>query len=251
MFPQAAEQSLLDSTVVAAAAPGGIMAISVYGDWPTILVTGTSDPKVETPIKPDDVAYIASITKTFTAAVLLQLVSEGKVSLDVPINTYGLNFPHGDVITVRQLLTHASGIAGEGLEEAASNKQYDSEELARILHDQSHAFTSAEVIAWVRDRSRLHRRAAAPNPRAPGPVEGLLLRIAKACVTTRPGGLRLIPGGPNRPLESLPEHGRRQRHINTHPFGSGWGDGVQRRRHNYVGQRVASDWGGARAGDDR
>jgi len=58
---------------------------------------------------------IASNTKTFTATVVLQLVEEGRVDLDAPIETHlpGLvRGPGGDgtAITVRQLLQHTSGL---------------------------------------------------------------------------------------------------------------------------------------------
>lgn len=57
-----------------------------------------------------------SLTKTFTATVVLQLVAEGKVELDEPVETYlpGVvqgNGYDGTKITVRQLLNHTSGIA--------------------------------------------------------------------------------------------------------------------------------------------
>ncbi|MEV0423163.1 serine hydrolase domain-containing protein [Streptosporangium canum] len=52
---------------------------------------------------------IGSVTKTFVATVVLQLVDEGKVRLDEPIDQYlpGL-VPDGEHITVRQLLNHTS-----------------------------------------------------------------------------------------------------------------------------------------------
>ncbi|GAA1588387.1 MULTISPECIES: serine hydrolase domain-containing protein [Kribbella] len=54
---------------------------------------------------------IGSVTKTFVATVVLQLVDEGRVRLDEPIDRYlpGL-VPDGGRITVRQLLNHTSGI---------------------------------------------------------------------------------------------------------------------------------------------
>ncbi|GAA4614312.1 serine hydrolase domain-containing protein [Actinoallomurus liliacearum] len=55
---------------------------------------------------------IGSITKSFTATVLLQLAAQGKVGLDDPVERYlpGL-VPGGQQITLRQLLNHTSGIA--------------------------------------------------------------------------------------------------------------------------------------------
>jgi CubicO group peptidase (beta-lactamase class C family) len=64
----------------------------------------------------DTTAYhLASLTKPFVATVLLQLVDEGKVSLDDPVSMYGINLlsPAGTVIRVRHLLSHTSeGIPG-------------------------------------------------------------------------------------------------------------------------------------------
>ena len=54
---------------------------------------------------------IASQTKTFTANLILQLVGEGKVSLDDHISKWVAGVPNGDQITIRQLLNHTSGLA--------------------------------------------------------------------------------------------------------------------------------------------
>lgn len=66
------------------------------------------------PIGADDHYRIGSQTKTYTAAVVLQLVDEGRVRLDAPVEQYlpgVLTSPYdGNVITVRQLLQHRSGI---------------------------------------------------------------------------------------------------------------------------------------------
>jgi CubicO group peptidase (beta-lactamase class C family) len=50
---------------------------------------------------------IASITKTFTSTLVMQLVEQGKLNLQSPISTYGLDFGNPD-ITVKNLLTHTS-----------------------------------------------------------------------------------------------------------------------------------------------
>ena len=55
---------------------------------------------------------IGSITKTMTATVILQLVQEGKLSLDDPISKYRPDVPNGDNITIAQLLDMRSGLAG-------------------------------------------------------------------------------------------------------------------------------------------
>ncbi|MFG2204631.1 serine hydrolase domain-containing protein [Kitasatospora sp. NPDC048715] len=63
----------------------------------------------------DGQVRIGSNTKTFTAVVVLQLVAEGKVGLDEPVETYLPGLLRGDGIdgrdiTVRQLLQHTSGL---------------------------------------------------------------------------------------------------------------------------------------------
>ena len=63
----------------------------------------------------DGEVRVGSNTKTFVAVVILQLVQEGKITLDEPIETYLPGLLHGEgidgaKITVRQLLQHTSGL---------------------------------------------------------------------------------------------------------------------------------------------
>lgn len=72
------------------------------------LATGAKVPR-------DGQVRIGSNTKTFTAVVVLQLVGEGKIGLDAPVDTYVPGLVRGDGIdgrhiTVRQLLQHTSGL---------------------------------------------------------------------------------------------------------------------------------------------
>jgi CubicO group peptidase (beta-lactamase class C family) len=55
---------------------------------------------------------LGSITKQFTAMLILQLAAEGKLDLQAPITTYLPDYPKaaGDIITSHHLLTHTSGI---------------------------------------------------------------------------------------------------------------------------------------------
>lgn len=55
---------------------------------------------------------LASVTKQFTAMLLVQLAAENKLDLHAPIRTYLPNYPlpQGDLITAHHLLTHSSGI---------------------------------------------------------------------------------------------------------------------------------------------
>lgn len=53
---------------------------------------------------------IYSITKTFTATLVLQLAEEKKLSIDDKLSRYYPGFPEGDSITIRHLLSHTSGL---------------------------------------------------------------------------------------------------------------------------------------------
>jgi CubicO group peptidase (beta-lactamase class C family) len=60
---------------------------------------------------PDTKFRIGSITKQFTATAILQLVEAGKLSIDDPVSKYYAESPTAwNAITIRQLLTHTSGI---------------------------------------------------------------------------------------------------------------------------------------------
>jgi len=52
--------------------------------------------------------HIASVTKTFAAIILLQLVEDGKLSLDDPLEKFGIPVKSGGVVRVKHILTHTS-----------------------------------------------------------------------------------------------------------------------------------------------
>ncbi|GAB4019250.1 hypothetical protein GCM10028808_56330 [Spirosoma migulaei] len=72
---------------------------------------GKADLELNVPMRPDMVFTIASITKQFTAIAVLQLLEQGKLSLQDPVTRFLPNYPtSGKTITVEHLLTHTSGI---------------------------------------------------------------------------------------------------------------------------------------------
>ncbi len=62
------------------------------------------------PVTPSTVFRVGSISKQFTAAAILQLVQAGRISLDDKLSVFYPTFPRGDEVTIRELLTHTSGI---------------------------------------------------------------------------------------------------------------------------------------------
>jgi D-alanyl-D-alanine carboxypeptidase len=74
--------------------------------------SGASGPPRDgnTPLSGATPFAIASVTKTFTAAIVLQLVEEGRVSLDAAVTDYLPEVTLAKGVTVAQLLAHTSGI---------------------------------------------------------------------------------------------------------------------------------------------
>ncbi|WP_328940476.1 beta-lactamase family protein [Streptomyces sp. NBC_00250] len=89
----------------------GAMARFTGPDGVRIRIAGVQDRVSGNPMDSHARFRIGSVSKTFSAVVLLQLVEEGKLELDVPVNTYLPGLLPDDRITVRHLLTHRSGLA--------------------------------------------------------------------------------------------------------------------------------------------
>jgi CubicO group peptidase (beta-lactamase class C family) len=69
---------------------------------------GLADIAGDIPADPQTEYHLASLTKTFASTIVLQLVDEGKVSLDDPMSKYGVNLPSSGIIRVRHLMSHTS-----------------------------------------------------------------------------------------------------------------------------------------------
>lgn len=105
----------IDGIVESAMKEGGITGVSVgvmrSGHVIHSRGYGLRDVENELPATEDTVYSIGSITKQFTAAAVLRLVEQGRVSVEDPITDYIPGYPNGDAITVHSLLNHTSGIA--------------------------------------------------------------------------------------------------------------------------------------------
>ncbi|MFD8990187.1 serine hydrolase domain-containing protein [Streptomyces goshikiensis] len=95
---------------LAVGAPGAMVRVTGSGA-PLTQAEGVQDKTTGAAMDPNSRFRIGSVTKTFSAVVLLQLVDEGKLKLDDPVNTYLPGLLPDDRITVRHLLTHRSGLA--------------------------------------------------------------------------------------------------------------------------------------------
>ena len=96
---------------------GGFNGVWLYAENGEIVSKGACgwvDAENTLPMREDTIFEMASITKQFTAAAIMLLVREGKLSVDDEYTKYYPEYPYKGV-TVRNLLTHTSGLP-EGLE---------------------------------------------------------------------------------------------------------------------------------------
>jgi CubicO group peptidase (beta-lactamase class C family) len=89
------------------------LALAVVKDGKVIKAQGygVANLETKTPVTPETVFELASVTKQFTATGIMLLVEEGRIGLDEKISKYLENTPDSwKNITVRHLLTHTSGL---------------------------------------------------------------------------------------------------------------------------------------------
>lgn len=106
------------------------------------------------PNQPDTKFRLGSISKQFTALLIVKLAEEGKLKLDVPITTYLPDYPKatGDKITIHHLLTHTSGIpnytsAPNFLKEKAKNP-YSPADFVKTFSNLPLEFKPGEKFAY-------------------------------------------------------------------------------------------------------
>jgi len=127
--------SFLQTQVKANRIPGLAVAI-VQGDQ-VIFARGYGEAAPGEPVMPQTQFYIGSVTKSFTALAVMQLIEQGKLELDAPVQKYLSWFRVSDPeasskITVRHLLNHTSGLSEIG-DPNASAYTSSLEEQARLL----------------------------------------------------------------------------------------------------------------------
>ena len=108
-------QQSLDALVHSDGLPAALASVKGREGRTRTYTAGVGDLATGSKVPKDGQVRIGSNTKTFTAVVVLQLVGEGKIRLDDPVDTYLPGLVRGDGIdgrhiTVRQLLQHTSGL---------------------------------------------------------------------------------------------------------------------------------------------
>ena len=139
---QLALHEIVERNLAATETPGALVGIWYPGQGEWQHAAGLANLETGAPVSLDDHIRIASNTKTFVASVVLQLVDEGLVGLDDPIENYVSGIPNGDTISVRQVLGMTAGIADfivvpEITAEYAANPLF--------------AMSPDEILAWIRE----------------------------------------------------------------------------------------------------
>lgn len=116
------------------------LAVAITRDDKVIFSRGYGKTADQSPISADTPFAIASLSKSFTALAVMQLAESGRVDLDKPITHYipsfQLNDPRGMTITVRQLLSHTSGLTDTVYLDMTIHPQPNSlEEVVQRLHE--------------------------------------------------------------------------------------------------------------------
>jgi D-alanyl-D-alanine carboxypeptidase len=119
--------------------PGLSLAVLKHGQIVKSKGYGFANLELKAPATGDTAYQLASVTKTFTATAVMQLVEDGKIKLTDRIKAHLPELPKKwSEIKIVHLLTHTSGI-----------KSYT--ELAAIAEHPEKEFTAAEIIALVAD----------------------------------------------------------------------------------------------------
>jgi len=149
-------QHILDDTVADGTIPGAVLSVRLPDGTTWTGASGLADRNDGAAMHPDTRVRIGSLSKMFTAVVVLQLMQEGKLSLDAPLATWlpGL-VPKGDAITVRQLLQHTSGLYDYLEDRRLVSQAYDHpernwkpEELIKYAVDFPPAFAPGSKGNW-------------------------------------------------------------------------------------------------------
>ncbi len=163
-------QAAMDAATAENAPPG----LVVWIETPDLRFAGTSGVSnlaTGAPVPVDGVFGIGSISKTFTATVILQLAEEGVLSIDDRLADWlpeiAARLTYGDQITLRHLLQHTSGVVdyrgsdtflldlvssatiAEGTASRPCGDETPADLLPRYVYDQPATFPPGEPGAWA------------------------------------------------------------------------------------------------------
>jgi CubicO group peptidase (beta-lactamase class C family) len=126
---------VIDREMPASGVPGLAYAVVADGEITSVGARGVAELGTDREVTPDTPFAIGSISKSFTALAVMQLVETGEVDLDTEISRYLESYsglPAG-AITIRQLLSHTSGFSVLQGNSSHTDAGSGSDELARMV----------------------------------------------------------------------------------------------------------------------
>ncbi|HSE18165.1 MAG TPA: serine hydrolase domain-containing protein [Pyrinomonadaceae bacterium] len=143
------------SKVYVAPAPGCAAAVSLNGETVFEKAFGLADLEHNVPNTPQTIFESGSVAKQFTAAALVLLQQDGKLSIDDPVRKYIPELPdYGAPLTIRRLLNHTAGLRDWGtvmsLTGAGRGERVISQDLAFdvITHQRALDFTPGAEYSY-------------------------------------------------------------------------------------------------------
>ncbi|MCA9537526.1 MAG: beta-lactamase family protein [Myxococcales bacterium] len=103
-------QAALDAHTRAAGAPGVVVGVALVDGATWAGAAGLADGNTGEPMTPSARFRVGSVTKTFTAALIMQHVEAGDWTLDDPIDAYVPGYDFGPEVTLARLLAHTAGV---------------------------------------------------------------------------------------------------------------------------------------------
>ena len=116
-------EGLVGRYIQAENVPGVVAGIWIPGKGKYFTARGKANLETNAGRSIDDPFRIGSITKTFTATVVLQLIDEGKLSFSTPLSQFYPDLPNAKIVTVENLLQMRSGIP-DAIDEAYLTRMY-------------------------------------------------------------------------------------------------------------------------------
>lgn len=183
-LPTAQLQALLDKSVSDSGVPGAVLAIGTpQGDW--IGVAGKANLSTGQPMTADMQMRLASITKPFTATLIMKLVDEGTLSLNDTVEKWlPRQVNGGSSITVQMLLNHTTGLFDPSNDDlnflsyswpAMPHRNWSAAEFLSIVNTHQikgqgsfhYSNTNYYILGMIAE-------AAAGNPQDPDPLSNMI-----------------------------------------------------------------------------
>ncbi len=148
---------------------------------------GIANLETGTQMAPDSIFRIGSLTKQFTAALVLKLAAQGKLNLDDPTQLYLPFFPADKPFTLRELANHTAGIHSDENDSSCARETtpaLSQVDLARAISQQKQAFDFPPGTAWLYSNANYIVLGAVVEK-----VTGKSLAVAATEMIFRPLGL--------------------------------------------------------------